>query len=260
MKVVILAGGFGTRLSEETEVKPKPMVEIGGKPILWHIMKTYSHYGYNDFVICLGYKGFSIKEYFHHYYLHNSDVTFDMTTNHVEYSKSKAEPWKVTLVETGINTMTGGRIKRIQDHIGDEPFMLTYGDGVSDVNIKDLFDFHQSHGKLATLTAVQPSGKFGSLAFEDNGLQVKAFQEKPKSSGNWINGGFFILQPEIFDFLSDSADLVWEKGPLEKLANDDQLMSYKHNGFWHCMDTMKDNKDLNDMWDEDNSPWKVWND
>jgi glucose-1-phosphate cytidylyltransferase len=259
MKVVLLAGGFGTRLSEATDIRPKPMVEIGGYPILWHIMKLYSHYGFNDFVVCLGYKGFYIKEYFHHYYLHNSDVLFDMKENKVEYRNSHAEPWKVTLVETGINTMTGGRIKAVQDYIGDEPFMLTYGDGVADINIKDLYSFHKSHGKLATLTAVQPSGKFGSLAFDEGGEQVKAFQEKPKSNGNWINGGFFILQPEVFNYLSDSPDLIWEREPLEKLANDDQLISYKHHGFWHCMDTLKDNKDLNEMWDNGFSKWKVWN-
>ena len=260
MKVVLLAGGFGTRLSEATDIRPKPMVEIGGYPILWHIMKMYSHYGFNDFVVCLGYKGYYIKEYFHHYYLHHSDVVFNMKNNKVDYVKSNAEPWSVTLVETGINTMTGGRIKAIQEYIGNEPFMLTYGDGVADVNVKDLYDFHKSHGKLATLTAVQPSGKFGSLAFDDDGSQVKAFQEKPKSNGNWINGGFFILQPEIFNYLNDSPNLIWEREPLEKLANDDQLMSYKHNGFWHCMDTLKDNKDLNDMWDTDKAKWKVWND
>lgn len=259
MKVVILAGGFGTRLSEATEIRPKPMVEIGGKPILWHIMKTYSHYGYNDFIVCLGYKGYFIKEYFHHYYLHNTDVTFDMKNNEVQYLNSEAEPWKITLAETGLHTMTGGRIKAVQKYIGNEPFMLTYGDGVADVNIQDLVSFHNDHGKLATLTSIQPSGKFGALAFEGDDGQIKAFQEKPKGDGSWINGGFFVLQPEVFDYIENTPDAVWERTPLEKLANDDQLMAFKHNGYWQCMDTLKDNKDLNDLWSQDKAKWKVWN-
>ncbi|UOD35666.1 glucose-1-phosphate cytidylyltransferase [Deferribacteraceae bacterium V6Fe1] len=256
MKVVILAGGFGTRLSEETDVKPKPMVEIGGKPILWHIMKIYSAYGFNDFIICLGYKGYIIKEYFANYFLHMSDVTIDLKNNQMEIHNVKAEPWKVTLVDTGLNTMTGGRIKRIQSYIMNETFMLTYGDGVGDINIKELLEFHKKHGKYATLTAVQPSGRFGALDLNEN--EVKAFEEKPKGDGSWINGGFFVLQPQIFDYIKGD-DTIWEKEPLENLAKAGQLISYKHTGFWKPMDTLRDKRELEALWQSKNAPWKVWN-
>lgn len=257
MKVVILAGGFGTRLSEETEIKPKPMVEIGGKPILWHIMKIYSVYGFNDFIICLGYKGYVIKEYFANYFLHMSDITIDLKNNQIEVHNVKVEPWKVTLVDTGLNTMTGGRIKRIKDYIGNETFMLTYGDGVGNLNIKELLDFHKKHGKYATLTAVQPSGRFGALDLED--IQVKAFKEKPRGDGAWINGGFFVLEPQIFEYI-EGDETIWEKDPLENLAKDEQLMAYKHTGFWKPMDTLRDKRELEVLWQSGNPPWKVWED
>ncbi|WP_457622326.1 glucose-1-phosphate cytidylyltransferase [Persephonella sp.] len=257
MKVVILAGGFGTRLSEETDIKPKPMVEIGGKPILWHIMKIYSSYGFNDFVICLGYKGYVIKEYFANYFLHMSDVTIDLKNNQIEVHDVKAEPWKVTLVDTGLNTMTGGRIKRIKNYIGNETFMLTYGDGVGNINIKELLEFHKKHGRYATLTAVQPSGRFGALDLED--VQVKAFKEKPKGDGAWINGGFFVLEPQIFDYI-EGDETIWERDPLENLAKDGQLMAYKHTGFWKPMDTLRDKRELESLWQSENPPWKVWED
>ncbi len=255
MKVVILAGGFGTRLSEETEMRPKPMVEIGGKPILWHIMKIYSTYGFNDFIICLGYKGYIIKEYFANYFIHNSDVTIDLKNNQIIVHSIKTEPWKVTLVDTGLNTMTGGRIKRIQPYIGNKTFMLTYGDGVGNVNIEELLQFHKSHGKYATLTAVQPSGRFGVL--ELTGNQVIRFEEKPKGDGAWINGGFFVLEPQIFDYI-EGDETVWEKEPLEKLAKDGQLMAYKHRGFWKPMDTLRDKRELEMLWQSGNPPWKIW--
>ncbi|ACO04300.1 MAG TPA: glucose-1-phosphate cytidylyltransferase [Persephonella sp.] len=257
MKVVILAGGFGTRLSEETDIKPKPMVEIGGKPILWHIMKIYSSYGFNDFVVCLGYKGYVIKEYFANYFLHMSDVTIDLKNNQIEVHDVKAEPWKVTLVDTGLNTMTGGRIKRIKNYIGNETFMLTYGDGVGNINIKELLEFHKKHGRYATLTAVQPSGRFGALDLED--VQVKAFKEKPKGDGAWINGGFFVLEPQIFDYI-EGDETIWERDPLENLAKDGQLMAYKHTGFWKPMDTLRDKRELESLWQSGNPPWKVWED
>ncbi|MBK3333204.1 glucose-1-phosphate cytidylyltransferase [Persephonella atlantica] len=257
MKVVILAGGFGTRLSEETDIKPKPMVEIGGKPILWHIMKIYSTYGFNDFIICLGYKGYVIKEYFANYFLHMSDVTIDLKDNQIEVHNVKAEPWKVTLVDTGLNTMTGGRIKRVKDYVGNKTFMLTYGDGVGDINIKELLEFHKKHGKYATLTAVQPSGRFGALDLESN--QVKAFKEKPKGDGAWINGGFFVLEPQIFDYIK-SDETIWERDPLENLAKDGQLVAYKHTGFWKPMDTLRDKRELEALWQSGNPPWKVWED
>jgi len=256
MKVVILAGGFGTRLSEETDIKPKPMIEIGGKPILWHIMKIYSAYGFNDFIICLGYKGYIIKEYFANYFLHMSDVTIDLKNNQMEIHNVKAEPWKVTLVDTGLNTMTGGRIKRIQSYILNETFMLTYGDGVGDINIKELLEFHKKHGKYATLTAVQLSGRFGALDLNEN--EVNAFKEKPKGDGSWINGGFFVLEPQIFDYIKDD-DTVWEKEPLENLARNGQLMAYKQTGFWKPMDTLRDKRELEALWQSKNAPWKVWN-
>ncbi|KAA0257625.1 glucose-1-phosphate cytidylyltransferase [Deferribacter autotrophicus] len=255
MKVVILAGGFGTRLSEETDIKPKPMVEIGGKPILWHIMKIYSHYGFNDFIICLGYKGYVIKEYFANYFLHMSDVTIDLKNNQIDVHNVKAESWKVTLVDTGLSTMTGGRIKRIKDYVGNKPFMLTYGDGVGNINIKELLEFHRRHGKYATLTAVQPSGRFGSLDLEES--QVKAFKEKPKGDGAWINGGFFVLEPQIFNYIKGD-ETIWEREPLENLAKEGQLMAYKHVGFWKPMDTLRDKRELESLWQSGNPPWKVW--
>ncbi len=257
MKVVILAGGFGTRLSEETDIKPKPMVEVGGRPMLWHIMKIYSTYGFNDFVVCLGYKGYVIKEYFANYFLHMSDVTINLKDNNIEIHSVKAEPWKVTLVDTGLDTMTGGRIKRIRNYIKDETFMLTYGDGVADINIKKLIEFHKKHGKYATVTAVQPSGRFGALDIERE--KVISFKEKPKGDGTWINGGFFVLEPEIFEYI-EGDDTIWEKEPLENLARDGQLMAFKHEGFWKAMDTLRDKRELEALWQSGNPPWKVWND
>ncbi|WP_258102281.1 glucose-1-phosphate cytidylyltransferase [Marinoscillum pacificum] len=256
MKIVILAGGFGTRLSEETALKPKPMVEIGGKPIIWHIMKTYSHYGFNDFVICLGYKGYVIKEYFANYFLHQSDVTIDMNSNSFEYHKSEAEPWKVSLVDTGANSMTGGRIKRVKEYIGNEPFMLTYGDGVGNVDIKNLVTFHQSHGKLMTVTSVQPSGRFGALNINSE-MEVKSFLEKPKGDGSWINGGFFVCQPEVIDYI-ECDETIWERDPMERIASDGEMKAFKHEGFWKPMDTLRDKNELENLWGEGSAPWKVW--
>lgn len=256
MKVVLLAGGLGTRLSEETDIKPKPMVEIGGKPVLWHIMKIYSHYGFNDFIVCLGYKGYVIKEYFANYFLHQSDVTIDLKRNSLEVHHSKAEPWKITLVETGLNTMTGGRIKRVQSYIGNEPFMLTYGDGVGDVDIKALLQFHKTHKKYSTVTSVQPSGRFGALNL-DNNKNVLSFQEKPKGDGAWINGGFFVLEPEVLNYIS-SDETVWEKEPLERLARDGQLVAYTHTRFWQPMDTLRDKNHLEELWQSGKAPWKLW--
>ena len=256
MKAVILAGGLGTRLSEETTIKPKPMVEIGGKPILWHIMKSYSSYGINDFVICCGYKGYVIKEYFANYFLHTSDVTFDMQKNEMEVHTRNAEPWKVTLVDTGDETMTGGRLKRVRQYVHDEGmFCFTYGDGVSDVNIGELIDFHKAHGKLATLTATQPPGRFGSLNLDGN--SVKSFQEKPQGDGAWINGGFFVLSPKVIDYIQDDATL-WEKSPMERLAHDGQLSAYLHHGFWQPMDTLRDKTHLEELWKSGAAPWKTW--
>ena len=256
MKVVILAGGFGTRLSEETVIRPKPMVEIGGKPILWHIMKIYSHYGFNEFIICLGYKGYMIKEYFANYFLHTSDVTIDLQTNTILAHKSRTEPWKVTLVDTGLNTQTGGRIKRIKEYVGNETFMATYGDGVADVNIRGLLEFHRSHGKLATLTAVQPPGRFGALALEDDGF-VSKFTEKPKGDGAWINGGFFVFEPGIFDYIDGDNDQL-ERDVLAPIAEDGQLMAYKHYGFWQPMDTLREKRKLEELWASGKAPWKIW--
>jgi glucose-1-phosphate cytidylyltransferase len=257
MKVVILAGGFGTRLSEESHLKPKPMIEIGGKPILWHIMKIYSSYGFNEFIICLGYKGYYIKEYFSNYFLHESDVTFDFRNGHQQITHNhKAEPWRVTLVDTGLNTLTGGRIKRIAKYIGKEPFMLTYGDGVSDVNIQQLIDFHNKNKKIATVTTVQPEGRFGALVIDDVGI-VESFEEKPKGDGNWINGGFFVLEPEIFDYI-DGDSTIWEQEPLKNISNDGELAAYKHRGFWQPMDTVRDKNLLEKFWDENKAPWKIW--
>jgi len=256
MKVVILAGGFGTRISEESHLKPKPMIEIGEQPILWHIMKLYSYYGYNDFVICLGYKQYVIKEYFADYFLHTSDITFDLSTNQMQVHNNYAEPWKVTLVDTGLNTMTGGRIKRVQKYIGNEPFLLTYGDGVSNVDIGRLVEFHQSHGKIATITAISTRQRFGVLDL-DASHQVHSFREKTKDDGEIINGGFMVMQPEIFDYLEGDAT-VFEKKPLATLADEGQLMAFAHKGFWQCMDTQRDKKLLEDMWSENRAPWKVW--
>lgn len=256
MKVVILAGGYGTRLSEETVNIPKPMVEIGGKPILWHIMKIYSRYGYNDFIICLGYKGYIIKEYFMNYFMHMSDITVDLNNGGIKVLNSKAENWKVTLVDTGLDTMTGGRIKRIKDHLNGERFMLTYGDGVGDVNINSLVKFHESHGKLTTMTAVQPSGRFGALRINDD-KKVESFVEKPAGDGAWINGGFFVLEPKVIDYIKDD-NTIWEREPLENLTKESQLFAYKHEGFWKPMDTLRDKIELERLWNTKKAPWKVW--
>lgn len=256
MKAVILAGGLGTRISEETHLKPKPMIEVGGKPILWHIMKLYSSYGVNEFVICCGYKGYLIKEYFANYFLHMSDVSFDMVTNQMQVHQRHVEPWKVTLVDTGDNTMTGGRLKRISDYIKDEAeFCFTYGDGVSDINIDALITFHRQHGKLATVTAVAPPGRYGAL--EQVGHQVIGFKEKPKGDGGFINGGFFVLSPECLNLIQDD-QTTWEANPLIQLAKKGELMSYEHDGFWQAMDTLRDKMYLEELWSSGNAPWKSW--
>ncbi len=257
MKVVILSGGLGTRLSEETKLIPKPMVEIGGKPILWHIMKIYSYYGFNDFVILTGYKSHVIKDYFVHYYQQYSDITVDMLNNSVEIHRIQTEPWRVTMLYTGQDTMTGGRIKKAQDYIGKEPFLLTYGDGVSDVNISDLIKSHKSSGKLVTMTAVQLQGRFGALVIKDGGM-ITSFMEKPKGEESWINGGFFVCEPEVFDYIPQGDDVIFERTPLETLARDGQLNAYKHYGFWQPMDTLKDKNDLTELWRNDKAPWAVW--
>ena len=256
MKVVLLAGGLGTRLSEETILKPKPMVDIGDKPILWHIMKTYSAYGYNDFVICLGYKGYFIKEYFANYFLHQSDVTINLNDNSIETHNTKAEPWKITLVDTGKETMTGGRIKRIQSHIGNSPFLLTYGDGIGNVNINKLVEFHKSNNKLVTVTAVQPSGRFGALNINEN-EEVTSFLEKPKGDGAWINGGFFVCEPEVFNYI-DGDSTLWERDPMEQIAKENKMVAFKHQGFWKPMDTLRDKVELEAEWNTGNAPWKIW--
>lgn len=256
MKVVILAGGYGTRLSEETIIRPKPMVEVGGQPILWHILKLYSFYGFHDFIICVGYKGYTIKEYFANYFLHMSDLTFDMTNNSIKVHDNYAEPWKVTVVDTGLNTLTGGRVKRIQKYLEGQPFMLTYGDGLSNINIRELLAFHQRQGKVATVTAVQPSGRFGALVLNENNI-VTSFQEKPVSDGTWINGGFFVMQPEIFDYLTDDQCSL-EREPLEELSMNGQLTAYKHSGFWQPMDTLREKNLLEGLWNANQAPWKVW--
>ncbi|GAB6467762.1 MULTISPECIES: glucose-1-phosphate cytidylyltransferase [Bacillus] len=257
MKVVILAGGFGTRISEESHLIPKPMIEIGGKPILWHIMKYYSSFGYNDFIICCGYKQYVIKEFFADYYLHMSDVTFDFTAeNKMIVHNTNIEPWKVTLIDTGLNTLTGGRIKRVKDYIGNEPFMLTYGDGVADVNIHELVDFHKSHGKTATITAIQPGGRFGMLDIDDR-EGINSFKEKSKEDGGWINGGFMVLNPEVIDYISDDTT-VFEKEPLETIASEGELKAHRHNGFWQCMDTLRDKQLLEKLLKDGQAPWKVW--
>lgn len=255
MKVVILAGGLGSRLSEETIVKPKPLVEIGGKPILWHIMKIYSHYGFNEFIICLGYKGYMIKEYFTNYSLHMSDVTIDIKTNKIKTHQNFSEPWKISLIDTGDNTMTGGRIKRIQRYIGDDPFMLTYGDAVSDVNIVDLLKIHKKHGRTGTLTAVCPPGRFGALEIQDT--SVSTFLEKPKGEGGYVSGGFFVFEPDLFDYLKDDQTIL-ERAPLETLAKSGQLTANKHDGFWYPMDTLRDKNFLEEIWATGKAPWKVW--
>lgn len=257
MKVVILAGGYGTRISEESHLRPKPMIEIGGYPILWHIMKIYSHYGFNDFIICCGYKGYMIKEYFADYYLHCSDVTFDFTDNNkMTIHTNIAEPWRITLIDTGLDTMTGGRLKRVQKYIENEPFMLTYGDGVSDVNIKKLLDFHKENKKIATLTAIQPGGRFGVLDI-GKGDMIKSFTEKSKEDGGWINGGFMVLEPEIFNYINGD-DEILERVPLETIAKEGQLSAYKHDGFWQCMDTQRDKNLLEELWKNNRAKWKVW--
>lgn len=256
MKVVLLAGGLGTRISEETVVRPKPMIEIGGRPILWHIMKMYSHFGHNEFIVCLGYKGYVIKEYFANYFLHMSDVTFDIAKNSMEVHRETAEPWKVTLVDTGEDTMTGGRLKRVLGYIGDdEVFGLTYGDGVSDIDMKAQLAFHKKHGKLATVAGVRPAKRFGTLKL--NGDRVEKFEEKPVDEGGWINGGFFLLSPKVGKLIRDDAT-VWERGPLESLAKDGQLNAYLHDGFWHPMDTLRDKTYLEEEWAGGKAPWKVW--
>jgi glucose-1-phosphate cytidylyltransferase len=254
-KAVILAGGLGTRLSEETEFRPKPMVEIGGRPIIWHIMKIFSHFGINEFIICLGYKGYFIKEYFYNYSLHLSDVTFDLENNKMTTHRRRTEPWKITLVDTGESTMTGGRLKRVRPYLDNETFCMTYGDGVADIDIGALIAFHESHGADATVTAVQPAGRFGALATE-NGA-VRGFQEKPTGDGGWINGGFFVLHPRTLDRVTNDST-IWEQGPLESLAKDGQLRAFHHEGFWQAMDTLRDKRNLEDMWTSGTAPWKLW--
>jgi glucose-1-phosphate cytidylyltransferase len=257
MKVVILAGGFGTRISEESHLKPKPMIEIGERPILWHIMKSYSYHGFNDFIICLGYKGYYIKEYFDHYFLHESDITYDFRSDNKKIIHNHAaEPWKVTLVNTGAETMTGGRVKRIQEYVGNSTFLLTYGDGVSDLNIQETVEFHKLHGRVATVTSIQPGGRFGALNLDQND-RVRGFEEKPKGDGSWINAGFFVMEPEIFSYITDD-ETILEREPLEQLAKKDELIAYKHRGFWQPMDTMRDKNQLDELWKKGNAPWKIW--
>ena len=259
MKVVILAGGYGTRISEESMTRPKPMIEINGDPILWHIMKEYSHYGFNEFIICAGYKQHIIKEFFANYYLHHSDITLDFSAeNSMTVHNNVVEPWKVTIVDTGLNTLTGGRIKRVRKYIGEEPFLLTYGDGVCDVNIADVVAFHKKHGKLTTMTAVQPGGRFGTLEINGNGV-IEQFAEKRKEDGGWINGGYMVLEPQVFDYIEGDST-TFERKPLEKLSEEGQLIAYKYNGFWQCMDTMKDKMYLEELLEKNKAPWKVWED
>jgi len=257
MKAVILAGGFGTRISEETHLRPKPMIEIGGKPILWHIMKIYSHYGINDFIICLGYKGYYIKEYFANYFLHMSDVTFDMCSNGMEVHNNHCEPWRVTLVDTGQNSMTGGRLKRVAPYLDkDEPFCFTYGDGVSNVDIQKLVAYHKEKGLLATMTAIQPPGRFGALDIDHQAF-IRQFKEKPRGDGNWVNGGFFVLSPKVIDYIPGDTT-VWEQEPLESIAAEGELTAYKHEEFWMAMDTLRDKTKLEGLWEKGNAPWKIW--
>jgi glucose-1-phosphate cytidylyltransferase len=255
MKVVILAGGLGTRLAEETQIRPKPMVEIGGRPVLWHIMKIYSAYGLTDFVICCGYKGYMIKEYFAHYFLHMSDVTFDMEKNSMHVHQKNADPWKVTLVDTGDDTQTGGRLKRVRSYLDDAEFCFTYGDGLADVNITDLIQFHRRQGALATLTAVQPPGKFGALDLDES--RIRGFQEKPPGDSAWINGGFFVLSPTVLDYI-EGDHTIWERDPMDRLAAEGNLCAYFHRGFWQCMDTLRDKLRLEDLWASGKAPWKIW--
>jgi glucose-1-phosphate cytidylyltransferase len=257
VKVLILAGGLGTRISEETETRPKPMVEIGGRPILWHIMKTYSQYGYNDFIILLGYKSYYIKEYFANYFLHQSDVTIDTKSGKMEIHNNSSESWKVTLLDTGLSSLTGGRIKRAQKYIGNEPFLLTYGDGVADINIDSLVKFHKSHGRAMTMTSTQPAGRFGALFIEGEG-KVSRFLEKPKGDGNWINSGYFVCESKVFDYILDGDMTTFEQSPLQNLSKDGEVFTYKHDGFWKPMDSLKDKKDLNELWNTNKAPWKVW--
>ena len=256
MKAVILAGGLGTRISEETHLKPKPLIEIGGMPILWHIMKTFSYHGIDDFVICCGYKGYMIKEYFANYFLHTSDVTIDVKNNDMEIHRKSAESWKITLIDTGIDTMTGGRLQRVKKFVDDDTFCFTYGDGISDVNIKQLTEFHKNQKTIGTVTAVQPPGRFGSLEFNEN--LVTSFKEKLAGDGSWINGGFFVLEPKVFDYLKEGDSTIWEREPLEKLASDSQLSVFKHSGFWQPLDTLRDKNSLEDLWSSGKAPWKSW--
>ncbi len=255
MKAVILAGGLGTRISEESHLKPKPMIEIGGRPILWHIMKIYSYYGFNEFVICLGYKGYVIKEYFANYFLHMSDVTFDIQNNHLEVHQQHAEPWRVTLIDTGQETLTGGRLKRVREHLGSEAFCFTYGDGVADIDVGKLIALHRSQGKLATVTAVQPPGRYGALSIDT--FQVTSFAEKPAGDGAWINGGFFVLEPRAIDYI-EGDHTVWERDCLVRLSRDGELSGYQHRGFWQGMDTLRDKNQLEELWQSGKAPWKVW--
>ena len=255
MKAVILAGGLGTRISEETYLKPKPMIEVGGRPILWHVLKIYSAHGINDFIICAGYKGYVIKEYFANYFLHMSDVTFDMKNNRMEVHNQRSEPWRVTIVDTGETTMTGGRLKKVQDYVGNESFCFTYGDGVGDVDVSALVSFHKNQGRTATLTGVQPPGRFGALEVE--GTKVSGFQEKPDGDGSWVNGGFFVLEPSVFDLVENDST-IWERSPLESLGVSNQLIIYKHGGFWQPMDTLRDKLHLEELWESGKAPWKVW--
>ena len=257
MKAVILAGGFGTRISEESGIRPKPMVEIGGKPILWHIMKIFSAYNVNDFIICCGYKGYVIKEYFVNYFLHRSDITVDVKKNKIEVLQNDVEPWRVSMIDTGENTMTGGRLKRVKEYIGNETFFMTYGDGVSDININELLEFHEKQNTLATVTAVQPPGRFGTFTLGEGQSKISNFREKPKGDGAWVNGGYFVLEPGVIDYINGD-DTVWEKEPLTRLAKDGQLSAYKHEGIWQPMDTLRDKHLLDDMWNAGKAPWRIW--
>jgi glucose-1-phosphate cytidylyltransferase len=257
MKALLLAGGFGTRLSEETDLRPKPMVEIGGKPILWHIMKIYSTYGINEFVILLGYKGYQIKEYFANYFLHQSDITIDLKDNKIEVLNNSCEPWKITLLDTGLNSMTGGRIKRAEEFLNNEPFLLTYGDGVADINIDELLKFHKSHGKAMTMTSAQPDGRFGALDINSDN-KVNEFQEKPKGDGSWINAGYFVCEPKVLDYITNGDSTVFEQEPLRNLARDGEIFTYKHDGFWMPMDTLRDKNILNELWNQKKARWKMW--
>ncbi|RQO31561.1 glucose-1-phosphate cytidylyltransferase [Taibaiella sp. KBW10] len=257
MKVVLFAGGRGTRISEESQLRPKPMIEIGGKPMLWHIMKTYAHYGHNEFIICLGYKGWLIKEYFANYFLHNADMTVDLRNNSIEFLNNNAEPFKVTMIDTGLDTMTAGRLKRVLPYTNNEPFLLTYGDGLIDADINQTIDFHKQTGKICTMTSIQAGSRFGVIKMQDNGI-IESFEEKPKDSGSWINAGYFVLQPEIKDYLQgDMDDIMWETEPMANLAADQQIAAYKHHGFWKCMDTLREKEELEAMW-EKGAKWKCW--